>query len=54
MLSHLPQLGAIAAGAVSLCQGQLGNPIGDLGGNTQGSLPCDDRFFLCPHLSRRK
>ena len=43
----LLQLSAVAVAAVSLCQAQLGSAGGGLGGNTQGSLPCDDRFFLC-------
>jgi polysaccharide export outer membrane protein len=43
----LLQLAAAAVAAVSLCEAQLGSAGGGLGGNTQGSLPCDDRFFLC-------
>jgi len=40
----LPLLGVFAVAV----QAQLGSAGGDLGGNTQGSVPCDDRFFLCP------
>src|ERR1700722_7495141 len=43
-LLMLPLLGVIAAAA----QAQLGSAGGDLGGSAQGSVPCDDRFFLCP------
>jgi protein involved in polysaccharide export with SLBB domain len=32
--------------SISLCQAQLGT-LGNDGGNAQGPLPCDDRFFLC-------
>jgi protein involved in polysaccharide export with SLBB domain len=43
----LLQIALAGVASVSLCQAQLGSPGTDLGGNTQGTLPCDDRFFLC-------
>ena len=42
----LLQITVAAVASVSLCQAQLGT-LGNDGGNGQGSLPCDDRFFLC-------
>jgi polysaccharide export outer membrane protein len=43
----LLQIAVAAVASVSLCQAQLGTLGNDGGGNTQGSVPCDDRFFLC-------
>jgi polysaccharide export outer membrane protein len=43
----LLQIAVAAVAAVSLGQSQLGTLGNDGGGNTQGALPCDDRFFLC-------
>ena len=43
----LLQMAVAGVAAVSLCQAQLGTLGNDGGGNAQGSLPCDDRFFLC-------
>lgn len=45
--SRLVLLAAVAVAAGTHCQAQLGSPLGDSVG-AQGSLPCDDRFFLCP------
>jgi protein involved in polysaccharide export with SLBB domain len=42
----LLQIAVAALVSVSLCQAQLGT-LGNDGGNAQGPLPCDDRFFLC-------
>jgi protein involved in polysaccharide export with SLBB domain len=43
----LLQIAVAAVAAVSLGQAQSGMLGNDGGGNTQGALPCDDRFFLC-------
>jgi protein involved in polysaccharide export with SLBB domain len=43
----LLQIAVAAVASVSLCQAQLGTLGNGASGSTQGSAPCDDRFFLC-------